>query len=54
MGSGKPIEISVPGRYDPVSDGTVVYKRNSAGDEAQVHGYFTPKSNRRQTVSFCV
>ena len=23
---GKPIEISVPGRYDPVSDGTVVYK----------------------------
>ena len=33
---GKPIEISVPGRYDPVSDGTVVYKRNSAGDEAQV------------------
>lgn len=40
---GKPIEISVPGRYDPVSDGTVVYKRNSAGDEAQVHGYFYTK-----------
>lgn len=28
---------------DPVSDGTVVYKRNSAGDEAQVHGYFYTK-----------
>ena len=40
---GKPIEISVPGHYDPVSDGTVIYKRNSAGDEAQVHGYFYTK-----------
>ena len=40
---GKPIEISVPGRYDPESDGTVVYKCNSAGDEAQVHGYFYTK-----------
>lgn len=40
---GIPVEISVPGRYDPVSDGTVVYKRNLAGDEAQVHGYFYTK-----------
>ena len=30
--SGKLVEISVPGRYDPVSD-----------DEAQVHGYFYSK-----------
>ena len=31
------------GETDSVSDGTVVYKRNSAGDEAQVHGYFYTK-----------
>ena len=37
---GKPVEIYVPGRYDPVSDGTVVYKHNSVGDETQVHGYY--------------
>lgn len=41
--SGEPIEISVPGRYDPVSDGAIVLKRNSAGDESQVHGYFYTK-----------
>lgn len=40
---GDPVEISVPGRYDPVSDGRIVFKRNSAGDEAQVHGYFYTK-----------
>ena len=40
---GKPVEISVPGRYDPVSDGRIVLKHNSAGDEAQVHGYFYSK-----------
>ena len=40
---GEPVEISVPGRYDPVSDGRIVLKRNSAGDEAQVHGYFCTK-----------
>ena len=37
---GKPIEMSVPGRYDPVSDGTTVMKANNLGDEKQVHGYF--------------
>lgn len=41
--AGKPVEITVPGRYDPVSDGTVVLKRNSSGDEKQVHGYFYTK-----------
>lgn len=41
--AGEQKEISVIGRYDPVSDGTVVLKRNSAGDEAQVHGYFYTK-----------
>lgn len=40
---GEPIEIYVPGRYDPVSDGRIVLKRNSTGDEAQVHGYFYTK-----------
>lgn len=40
---GEPVKISVTGRYDPVSDGAVVMKRNSAGDEAQVHGYFYTK-----------
>ena len=35
---GKPVEISVPGRYDPVSDGRIVLKRNSAGDEAHATG----------------
>ena len=40
---GKPVEISVPGRYDPVSDGRIVLKHNSAGDETQVHGYFYSK-----------
>lgn len=40
---GKTIEVSVSGRYDPVSDGTVVLKRNSVGDEKQVHGYFYTK-----------
>lgn len=40
---GEPKKISVPGRYDPVSDGAVVMKRNSAGDETQVHGYFYTK-----------
>ena len=40
---GIPVEISVSGRYDPVSDGRIVLKRNSAGDEAQVHGYFYTK-----------
>ena len=35
---GEPVEISVP-----VSDGRIVLKRNSAGDEAQVHGYFYTK-----------
>ena len=38
-----PVEISVSGRYDPVSDGRIVLKRNSAGDEAQIHGYFYTK-----------
>lgn len=41
--SGKPTEQSVSGRYDPVSDGTVVLKRNSNGNEKQVHGYFYTK-----------
>ena len=41
--SGKLVEISVPGRYDPVSDGRIILKHNSAGDEAQVHGYFYSK-----------
>lgn len=41
--AGEPKEISIPGRYDPVSEGTVVMKRNSAGDETQVHGYFYTK-----------
>ena len=36
---GIPVEISVSGRYDPVSDGRIVLKRNSA----QVHGYSYPK-----------
>lgn len=40
---GESVKISVPGRYDPVSDGAVVMKRNSVGDEAQVHGYFYTK-----------
>lgn len=40
---GESVEISVPGRYDPVSDGRIILKRNSAGDEAQVHGYFYTK-----------
>lgn len=40
---GEQVKISVTGRYDPVSDGAVVMKRNSAGDEAQVHGYFYTK-----------
>lgn len=40
---GKPIELSVTGRYDPVSDSVVVLKRNAVGDEAQVHGYFYTK-----------
>lgn len=40
---GKPIEMSVPGRYDPVSDGTIVMKANNLGDEKQVHGYFYTK-----------
>lgn len=39
----KPIELSITGRYDPVSDSAVVMKRNAAGDEAQVHGYFYTK-----------
>lgn len=41
---GKPIEMFVSGRYDPVSDGTVVLKTNSLGDEKQVHGYFYTKA----------
>lgn len=40
---GDPIEMPVVGRYDPVSDGVVVLKRNSQGDEKQVHGYFYTK-----------
>ena len=51
---GKPVEISVPGRYDPVSDGRIVLKHNSAGDETQVQAISTPKCNRQQIVSFCV
>ena len=43
MVPGIPVEISVSGRYDSVSDGRIVLKRNSAGDEAQVHGYFYTK-----------
>lgn len=40
---GQTSEITVPGRYDPVSDGTVVLKRNYTGNEKQVHGYFYTK-----------
>lgn len=40
---GRVSEITVVGRYDPVSDGTVVLKRNSTGNEKQVHGYFYTK-----------
>lgn len=41
---GDTIEISVPGRYDPVSDGAIVLKANSLGEEKQVHGYFYTKT----------
>lgn len=40
---GKLIELSVTGRYDPVSDSAIVLKRNAAGNETQVHGYFYTK-----------
>lgn len=40
---GEPIELSVVGRYDPVSDGAIVLKRNAQGDEKQIHGYFYTK-----------
>lgn len=49
---GKPSEITVPGRYDPVSDGTVVLKRNSIGDEKQVHGYFYTNMQPSKDVNY--
>lgn len=40
---GKQVELIVSGRYDPVSDGTIILKANSLGKEMQVHGYFYTK-----------
>ena len=40
---GEQVELSVLGRYDPVSDGTIVLKSNNLGKEMQVHGYFYTK-----------
>lgn len=40
---GDIVTISVKGRYDAVSDGRIVVKKNSLGDEKQVHGYFYTK-----------
>lgn len=49
---GEPIEITIPGRYDPVSDGTIVMKANSLGEEKQVHGYFYTKVQPPRDVVF--
>lgn len=49
---GRISEIVVPGRYDSVSDGTVVLKRNSNGDEKQVHGYFYTKMQPTKDVKY--
>ena len=40
---GETKTLSVKGRYDSVSDGRIVMKKNSLGDEKQVHGYFYTK-----------
>lgn len=50
--AGKPVEISVPGRYDPVSDGTIVMKINPMGNEEQVHGYFYTKMQPPEDSKF--
>lgn len=50
--AGKTLEQPVTGRYDPVSDGTVVLKRNSNGDEKQVHGYFYTKMQPTKDVKY--
>lgn len=49
---GKASEITVSGRYDPISDSTVVLKRNSVGDEMQVHGYFYTKVQPSKDVKY--
>jgi len=41
---GEPGTLSIIGRYDPVSDGRIIKKTNSLGDEKQVHGYFYTKA----------
>lgn len=40
---GETKTLSVKGRYDSVGDGRIVMKKNSLGDEKQVHGYFYTK-----------
>lgn len=51
---GETKTLSVKGRYDSVSDGRIVMKKNSLGDEKQVHGYFYTKSVLILMLNICV
>ena len=51
---GETKTLSVKGRYDSVSDGRIVMKKNSLGDEKQVHGYFYTKVVQILMLNICV
>lgn len=48
---GNPTELSVKGRYDPVSNSMVVLKTNSLGNEVGVHGEFYTRTKADKTAT---
>lgn len=48
---GNPIELSVKGHYDPVSNSRVVLKTNTLGNEQEVHGEFYTRSKADKTAT---
>lgn len=52
--SGEPTEIELKGHYDPVNNARVVIKKNSLGNEKEVHGEFYTHSKADKTASHLV
>lgn len=48
---GQPVEVEVKGHYDPVNSSKVVIKRNSMGDEKEVHGEFYTRTKADRTAT---
>lgn len=47
----QPVEVEVRGHYDPVNSSRMVIKRNSLGDEKEVHGEFYTRAKADRTAT---